>query len=723
MHIPEGTVIDGRFRIGKMLGAGGMGAVFEAEQMDLARTVAIKFLTDPMMAESEAAARFQQEAQLLSQLRHKNIVGVYAFGQWQHCAYMSMERVYGTSLQEKLQSNQPLDDKFVLDVAREVCSGLQAAHAMGIVHRDLKPSNLIVSDSGDVKIIDFGLAKILNPGAMNRQQLTEAGATVGSVLYMSPEQCLGAPVDTRSDIYALGCVLHHCLTGVPPFTGDHSVVVMMQHTEEPLPRLRGNLENWQRVLDMATVKDPAQRYQSVGEMLMDLDLIAKGENVAAKAIVLPLPKVRAARSKIPLIAAMLGAMVVVGIFFATALSPPAADERMDPLKVAALQKQIDDSLQELSEAPMEKWQQLDIRIAELNLSMAKLNRRQGPHCMREANRYAAAALGEAHEEQYLDLIERLSPCLFSSEQGKSVQNVCGPVLSHARELVEKGHSREGHDLLKRVMKILRLDSSHETTSQLAYDGMRSLLVSDMLLGRTAEAMSDLNEEMEFVFWHHLDGNAIAELFNVPINSSISSGNKAAAQDFYNRYLQYCKSSADAKLVSRSAFDGVEWKMPHSAEYASQTMNWLQALNTDDARRGLAALQIQHCLKLCGERNYKLAWDTMPDTSKLNSPDLNLREYNLRGALQMVFGDTPRAKEYSNRGLAVIQKNPDATLQTERFSAALLAARVSHAEHDQEAVRKYLARAEELKKYVPLPIEHVDKVLSEYRRDLGADAHI
>jgi serine/threonine protein kinase len=332
MQIPEGTIIDNRFRIVRRLGEGGMGAVFEAQQMDLERTVAIKFLTEPGMTGDEAFARFQQEAQVLSQIRHKNIVGVYAFGKWHELAYMVMECLDGTSINDMLRKQGALDRMFVLDVGLQVCSGLESAHIAGVVHRDLKPSNLIVTADGVVKIIDFGLAKVLVSSAAGRQQLTEAGVAVGSVLYMSPEQCIGAAVDPRADIYSLGCVLHHCLAGTPPFVGDHSVVVMMQHTNEMPPRLQeaGALGS---VVWNALAKNANDRYQTAAEMRHDLEVAAKDGTVDEKSVT-PLavaiaPKRRRANSAAIAVVAVL-ALAVGCLVYATvprqSAAPPVEQE-------------------------------------------------------------------------------------------------------------------------------------------------------------------------------------------------------------------------------------------------------------------------------------------------------------------------------------------------------------------------------------------------------------
>ncbi len=281
MQLASGTIVDNKFRIIARIGAGGMGTVFSAEQIGLNRNVALKVLTANGDLEEGASARFLQEAQIISQLHHKNIVSIYAFGHWANSPYIAMELVSGSSLQSLLQESQPLDVKFVLKTGIQICSALSHAHNQGIVHRDLKPANIMLGINGEVKVIDFGFAKIFQTADAHRQQqLTEAGCAVGSISYMSPEQCRGEPVDGRSDIYGLGCVLYHCLTGRPPFEGDQPVVIMFKHVNEQAPRLVGQstelnqISELQRILDMAMARDPDSRYQSADEMLHDLSLAA-----------------------------------------------------------------------------------------------------------------------------------------------------------------------------------------------------------------------------------------------------------------------------------------------------------------------------------------------------------------------------------------------------------------------------------------------------------------
>jgi serine/threonine protein kinase len=281
MNSLVGSTIDERYELLSEIGRGGMGAVYKAKQHPFDRIVALKMLPG-QLGDAEAHARFEREAMAISALQHKNIVLFYGYGVWCGAPYMVMEHVDGRSLQNLLQKNEPLEPKFALRIIEQIAEGLSCAHAHGLVHRDLKPSNvMIVGDEGNfvAKIIDFGLAQLMPSFGKDVQKLTEAGAAVGSVLYMSPEQCIGKETDARSDIYALGAIFHHCLTGVVPFTGDHSVSVMHQHVSEATPRLDSSLPDsaaLQALIDHAMQKDPKDRYQSADEFLADIRQLLKG---------------------------------------------------------------------------------------------------------------------------------------------------------------------------------------------------------------------------------------------------------------------------------------------------------------------------------------------------------------------------------------------------------------------------------------------------------------
>jgi serine/threonine protein kinase len=287
------SIIDGKFEIVSPLGAGGMGSVYLSRQIGMERMVALKILRNDSgySLDGEARARFEREVQTLSTLRHRSIVTVYGAGVSNGLPYMAMEYVEGKSLSSLLSANKPLPLNMVTHIAIQICEALHCAHAHGVIHRDLKPNNIIVADNGEVKLIDFGLAKLMPGAAVKDQQLTEAGSAVGSVLYMSPEQCLGQAVDARSDIYGFGCVLYHCLTGVPPFVGDHSVAVMHQHVQSQLPRLAEVIPNvvlsdgWQDLLDVATAKESKDRYQTAAELLADVQRL--NDNLPIRAVSVP----------------------------------------------------------------------------------------------------------------------------------------------------------------------------------------------------------------------------------------------------------------------------------------------------------------------------------------------------------------------------------------------------------------------------------------------------
>lgn len=275
MQITAGTLIDQKYEIRGTIGSGGMGVVYEAYQLGLERIVAIKMLTASTSLDDECYLRFKQEALILNSLTHPNIVQFYAFGIWDTVPYIVIEHVNGHSLQQLISRNEPLEVIQALDIASQACDGLQHIHSNDVLHRDLKPTNILITEYGQVrtqaKLIDFGLAKSL--ASYRFQQLTQEGLTVGSVMYASPEQCLGQPLDSRSDIYGLGCVLYQMLTGYPPFTGDNATAVMFQQLNESVI----NTRHWskigpdlQLVIEKCMAKQKEQRYSSALALNNDL---------------------------------------------------------------------------------------------------------------------------------------------------------------------------------------------------------------------------------------------------------------------------------------------------------------------------------------------------------------------------------------------------------------------------------------------------------------------
>jgi serine/threonine protein kinase len=286
-----GTIVDERYEVESFVGSGGNATVYKARQSGFDRIVALKFIKREMLNEPGAVSRFEQEAEILSQLRHKNLPTFYGYGQWQGRYYLATEYVNGKSLRELLANEEPLDTALTLHVIRLVCAALSCAHAHGIVHRDISGGNvmLIDSENGDaaavgVKLIDFGLAK--NASLSVVQKLTQDGSTVGTVSYMSPEQCMGKGVDARSDIYSTACLLFHCLTGVQPFSGV-PMVIMAHHIATDLPQLceyapslnEAQRREFQDIIELATAKNPALRMGSIDELDHRLAAIESGSYI------------------------------------------------------------------------------------------------------------------------------------------------------------------------------------------------------------------------------------------------------------------------------------------------------------------------------------------------------------------------------------------------------------------------------------------------------------
>ena len=280
-------MVNDRYRLGDVIGTGGMSEVYRATDSLLGRDVAIKMLRPEMARDVNFRERFRKEAQNSGRLNHPNIVAVYDTGEADEdgmaIPYIVMELVHGRTLRDLVREDGPLSPREAAQVLIPVAHALQASHDAGIIHRDVKPANIMITNTGQVKVMDFGIARALDDST---SAMTQTSAVIGTAQYLSPEQAQGKPADARSDVYALGCVLYEAVTGHAPFEGETPFAVAYQHVqEEPnapsesldpdslTPTERVNLD---AVVLTSMAKDPMDRYQSAQELGADLERMSSG---------------------------------------------------------------------------------------------------------------------------------------------------------------------------------------------------------------------------------------------------------------------------------------------------------------------------------------------------------------------------------------------------------------------------------------------------------------
>jgi serine/threonine-protein kinase len=280
--------LGGRYELGQVLGRGGMAEVHLAHDTRLGRTVAVKTLRADLARDPSFQARFRREAQSAASLNHPAIVAVYDTGEDYiegiSIPYIVMEYVDGSTLRELLHSGRRLLPERSMEMTIGILQALEYSHRAGIVHRDIKPANVMLTRNGQVKVMDFGIARAMGDSGMT---MTQTAAVIGTAQYLSPEQAKGEQVDARSDLYSTGCLLYELLTVRPPFVGDSPVAVAYQHVrEEPQPPSVFDPEitpEMDAIVLKALVKDPDYRYQSADEMRQDIEACLDGQPVAATA--------------------------------------------------------------------------------------------------------------------------------------------------------------------------------------------------------------------------------------------------------------------------------------------------------------------------------------------------------------------------------------------------------------------------------------------------------
>jgi eukaryotic-like serine/threonine-protein kinase len=268
--LQPGEALGGRYEIVQLLGEGGMGAVYKAHDRELDRPVALKLIRAEMASSPSILARFKQELLLSRQVTHKNVIRIYDLGDADGVKFISMEFVQGQDLRALIQEKKKFSPEEAVEIIRQVCQALEAAHAVGVIHRDLKPQNIMREESGRILVMDFGLARTIEGDGM-----TQVGALVGTMEYMSPEQALAKDLDQRSDIFTLGLILYELLTGKMPFKAESTLASLIKRTQERAAPVSDHDESipgaLSGIVSKCLERDPNLRYQSASEMLEDLD--------------------------------------------------------------------------------------------------------------------------------------------------------------------------------------------------------------------------------------------------------------------------------------------------------------------------------------------------------------------------------------------------------------------------------------------------------------------
>src|SRR5947208_31655 len=279
-------LLGGRYELDGVVGRGGMAEVYRARDIRLDRIVAVKTLREDLARDQTFQARFRREAQSAASLNHPSVVAVYDTGEDDegpsHVPYIVMEYVDGRTLRDLLRDDRRLLPERALEITEGTLRALEYSHRNGIVHRDIKPGNVMLTRTGEVKVMDFGIARAVSDA---QATMTQTAQVIGTAQYLSPEQARGERVDARSDLYSTGCVLFELLTGRPPFQGDSPVAIAYQHVREEPPtpsQIDPSIPHWADAIVMkALTKDPNYRYQSAAEMRADIQRALQGMPVSA----------------------------------------------------------------------------------------------------------------------------------------------------------------------------------------------------------------------------------------------------------------------------------------------------------------------------------------------------------------------------------------------------------------------------------------------------------
>jgi serine/threonine protein kinase/formylglycine-generating enzyme required for sulfatase activity len=446
----KGSLI-ANLKLVKMLGAGGMGAVYEATNEETGRRVAVKILPAQLARDAKLTKRFMREAMATVKIDHPSVVKVYNSGvDDTGIHFIEMEYIEGEDIGKIIKTKKKIPEQEAARIIRHVAEGLDTAHNQGIVHRDIKPANILLKPNGAVKIVDFGLAKIVRE-SVELSQLTKTGSILGTPYYMSPEQCAGKKAGRRADIYSLGVTLYHMLTGKFAFEGEPTAIAYQHIHEDPEPPRKVNpklSDSAEYVIRRAMAKIPEDRYPTAADMARDLALIEKGKPVKKRARVRKAPGKKPRTLALALAACAVVAVAVLGVFLGvTYLKKKAAREKLEK-RLNAAQKQLDEG--KLKEARTE----LDaaFKLAPKDARVEKLRREYKERWIKQHLKEGELRLGHKEFAKAIQVANRIRGTYPKDKRG--------------RELLQKIRTeKEKWEAAQRVKKINNLLTRAQTDIQ------------------------------------------------------------------------------------------------------------------------------------------------------------------------------------------------------------------------------------------------------------------
>jgi serine/threonine protein kinase len=552
-----GAVVDGKYELLSLLGSGGMSTVYKARHAFMRNIVAVKLLHPRLLTDTLSVKRFQQEARAASRLKHPNAISVHEFGISGGQPYLVMDYLEGVSCAELVKREGKVGLEKSLHIFIQACDALADAHDRGIIHRDLKPSNVMLTKHKDdncfVKVVDFGIAKIVSEAGGESLKLTSTGEVFGSPLYMSPEQCMGQSLDNRSDIYSMGCLMYEVLTGRTPFTGKNVLETILKQTNEPPPGL-GAIDGDVRVVQKldaivlkCLAKAPEQRYQSMKDLRSDLESAAQSavfgwkalakigrkatevERTLARRVGLPKKLTVVAMVALPVLAA-LAAVFILLFGFGSGLS-----ERQLPIE-AVLDRTVNAPSAEDLVKNNNWWSRVEPRLHSPNQNLEILGRKFLTYTdladrLKANGEYSLAAL---NYDRAFNLSIPLG--LDNSEQAANIFNSRAECQLRAGGSLALKLAKESG-----LIALGKLDKLGDQATSSALVGHACVAQACYRLGELSEARKHYDQVRDLFLrgaYKKLDGLALANILSYEGRFELEQGNPGKAADIFGPAAGY-----------------------------------------------------------------------------------------------------------------------------------------------------------------------------------------